>query len=132
MPELWICILLFSLVVAPAAAREVISVVTAENIYADVTRQLAGTHATVSSIMSNPDQDPHLFEASPAVSRLVSGADIVVYNGADYDPWMPKLLAAARSPRRHVIVVADLLHRKPGDNPTFGTTHRPCRLLPSH
>ena len=117
MTALWTCILLFTLVVAPAAAKDVISIVTAENFYADVTRQVAGPHAAVSSIMNNPDQDPHLFEASPAVSRLLSGADIVVYNGADYDPWMPKLLAAARSPKRHVIVVADLVHRKPGDNP---------------
>ena len=89
----------------------------AENFYGDVARQIAGSHATVSSIMSNPDQDPHLFEASPAVARLLSGAAIVVYNGADYDPWMTKLLAASRSPDRKVIVVADLVHRKPGDNP---------------
>ena len=67
--------------------------------------------------LSNPDQDPHLFEASPSVARLLSGAAIVVYNGADYDPWMAKLLAASRSPDRKVIVVADLVHRKPGDNP---------------
>ena len=74
-------------------------------------------NATVSSILSNPDQDPHLFEASPSVARLLSGAAIVVYNGADYDPWMTKLLAATRSPNRKVIVVANLVHRKPGDNP---------------
>src|SRR5262249_38790562 len=90
---------------------------SAENFYADVARQIAGNHASVSSIMSNPDQDPHLFEATPAVSRLLSGATIVVYNGADYDPWMPKLLAAAKSSRRQVIVVADLVRRNPGDNP---------------
>lgn len=107
----------FCLIAAPAAARDAIDIVAAENFYADVARQIAGGHASVNSIMSNPDQDPHLFEASPAVSRLLSSASIVVYNGADYDPWMPKLLAAAKAPRRQVIVVADLVHRKPGENP---------------
>ena len=41
----------------------------------------------------------------------------MVYNGADYDPWMAKLLSARRSPNRSVIVVAELVHKKPGDNP---------------
>ena len=67
----------------------------AENFYGDVAQQMAGRHATVSSILSNPDQDPHLFEASPAVSRLLRRHHRG-YNGADYDPWMTKLLAASR------------------------------------
>jgi zinc/manganese transport system substrate-binding protein len=117
MTTLWSLVIAFVLIVVPAAARDAIGIVAAENFYADVAQQIAGSHASVSSIMSNPDQDPHLFEASPGVSRLLSGATIVVYNGADYDPWMPKLLAAAKSPRRQVIVVADLVHRRPGDNP---------------
>jgi zinc/manganese transport system substrate-binding protein len=117
MTTLWRLVIAFGLTVTPAVAQDAIDIVAAENFYADVARQIAGSHASVSSIMSNPYQDPHLFEASPAVSRLLSGAAIVVYNGADYDPWMPKLLTAARSPRRQVIVVADLGGRKPGDNP---------------
>ena len=104
----------------PAAAQGPVNatgIVAAENFYGDVAQQMAGSNATISSILSNPDQDPHLFEASPSVARLLSGAAIVIYNGADYDPWMTKLLAATRSPNRKVIVVADLVHRKPGDNP---------------
>jgi zinc/manganese transport system substrate-binding protein len=103
--------------VGPAAAQGAISIVAAENFYGDVARQLAGPDATVTSILGNPDQDPHLFEASPSVARLLSGAAIVVYNGADYDPWMSKLLSATRSPDRKVIIVADLVHRQAGDNP---------------
>ena len=104
-------------VLARVVAAQPVSIVAAENFYGDVAQQVAGANATVSSIMSNPDQDPHLFEASPSVARLLSAATIVIYNGADYDPWMAKLLSAARSPNRTVIVVADLVHRKPGDNP---------------
>jgi zinc/manganese transport system substrate-binding protein len=109
-----------ALLVGSAAAQSVagaISIVAAENFYGDVAQQIAGSDATVTSILSNPDQDPHLFEASPSVARLLSAATIVVYNGVDYDPWMAKLLAASRSPSRRIIIVANLVHRKAGDNP---------------
>ena len=49
--------------------------------------------------------------------REVADADLVIMNGADYDPWMDRLLAAAPSPKRRVISVAELTGRKPGDNP---------------
>ncbi len=111
-----VLIVMTVLAAAPATAQT-ISIVAAENFYGDVAQQIAGPSATVSSVMSNPDQDPHLFEASPSVARSLSGATIVVYNGADYDPWMTKLLSAARSPNRKVIVVANLVHRKAGENP---------------
>jgi zinc/manganese transport system substrate-binding protein len=108
------------LLACPAAAPSApttISIVAAENFYGDVARQLAGTNASVASILSNPEQDPHLFEASPSVARLLSAAAIVIYNGADYDPWMVKLLGASQSPNRRIIVVANVVHKKPGDNP---------------
>jgi zinc/manganese transport system substrate-binding protein len=94
-----------------------LSLVAAENVYGDIARQLAGPRAAVTSVLSNPDQDPHLFEASPSVARALSAADIVVVNGADYDPWMTRLLKAAKSARRRVVVVAELARSKPGDNP---------------
>jgi zinc/manganese transport system substrate-binding protein len=105
-----------SLVAAPARAAPP-PIVAGENMYGDVAGQIAGPGAPVTSILSNPDQDPHLFEASPSVARAVSGARIVIENGADYDPWMDKLLAAARGSQRQVIAVAALLHAAPGANP---------------
>ncbi len=78
---------------------------------------MGGPGVKVSSILSNPDQDPHQFEVSPSTARAVSGARLVVYNGIDYDPWMDKLLAASPSGDRTTIVAADLVHRKSGDNP---------------
>ncbi len=101
---------------APANA-DPLSIVAAENFYGDVAEQVGGDRVKVQSILTNPDDDPHLFEASPSVARGLAGAALVVYSGADYDPWMEKLLAASKSDRRHVIVVADLVHRKSGDNP---------------
>jgi zinc/manganese transport system substrate-binding protein len=99
----------------PASAT--IAIVAAENFYGDVAQQVAGPNAVVTSILTSPDQDPHLFEAGPSVARNLSAAAIVVYNGADYDPWMVKLLAASRSASRKVINVANLMRKKSGDNP---------------
>ncbi len=100
---------------APAAGK--VNIVAAENMYGDIAQQIGGGLVQVSSILNNPNEDPHLFSASPSVARGLAGADIVIVNGADYDPWMAALLSATRAPNRVVITVADLLGRKPGDNP---------------
>jgi zinc/manganese transport system substrate-binding protein len=94
-----------------------IRIVAAENFYGDIAKQIGGPDVTVTSILSNPDQDPHLFEVSPSVGRDVSAARIVIYNGIDYDPWLEKLLGAARAADRKTIVAAALVGRKTGDNP---------------
>ncbi|WDD95136.1 metal ABC transporter solute-binding protein [Burkholderia sp. FERM BP-3421] len=102
---------------AAAAQNAPVQVVAAENFYGDVVQQIGGARVAVTSILSNPDQDPHLFEASPKTARALQHANLVVYNGANYDPWMTKLLGASKSARRTTIVVADLLGKKAGDNP---------------
>jgi zinc/manganese transport system substrate-binding protein len=99
------------------ARADPIRIVAAENFYGDIARQIGGRDVVVSSVLSNPDQDPHLFEASPSVGRDIAAAQIVILNGIDYDPWMEKLLAAARSGNRKTIVAAELAGRKTGDNP---------------
>jgi zinc/manganese transport system substrate-binding protein len=100
-----------------AQAAGPITIVAAENFYGDVASQIGGPDVKVTSILSNPDEDPHLFEASASVARAISGARIVVYSGIDYDPWMEKLIGAGQSSDRKVIVVADLIGKKTGDNP---------------
>ena len=107
-----IALCLALLIALPAWAqpsRPPIDVVAAENFYGDVASQIGGADVHVTSILSNPDQDPHLFEASPSVARALSAARIAIYNGIDYDPWMEKLLAAARSAGR-----ANDRRRRPG------------------
>jgi zinc/manganese transport system substrate-binding protein len=71
----------------------------------------------VTSILTNPDQDPHLFEASPDTARALADAEVVIVNGVDYDPWMEKLLKANKAPGRKEIVVGQLVGRRAGDNP---------------
>jgi zinc/manganese transport system substrate-binding protein len=100
-----------------AAEAEPIAVVAAENFYGDVAEQVGGSAVKVTSILTNPDQDPHLFEASASTARALAAARIVIYNGADYDPWMSKLLSASRATGRITIEVAKLVGKKAGDNP---------------
>jgi zinc/manganese transport system substrate-binding protein len=115
--------LVFALLAGLAAAPQAyaadgkLAVVAAENFYGDIARQIGGDRIDVVSIMNNPDQDPHLFETTPGVVRQIADAQIVVLNGADYDPWMEKLLSAAPRPGRVVISAAELTGKKPGDNP---------------
>jgi zinc/manganese transport system substrate-binding protein len=102
---------------AVRAADGKIAVVAAENFYGDVARQIGGDRVAVTSILNNPDQDPHLFETTPGVVRQIAAAQIAILNGADYDPWMAKLLAITPRAGRIVITVAALVGKKPGDNP---------------
>lgn len=102
-----------------AAHAEPIKVVAAENVYGDIARQIGGVNLAVTSILTNPNQDPHEFEASAATARAIADASLVIYNGADYDPWALKLVSASKSPSREVIEVAKLIGKKPGDNPHF-------------
>jgi zinc/manganese transport system substrate-binding protein len=94
-----------------------VAVVAAENVYGDIAEQLGGEAVKVSSLISNPSQDPHLFEASPATALALSTAQIVIANGADYDAWLDKLLQASPRAGRNLISVAELLGRKAGGNP---------------
>jgi zinc/manganese transport system substrate-binding protein len=100
-----------------AAQAATVKILAAENFYGDVAEQIGGPEVDVASILTNPDQDPHLFEVSASTARKVAGAKIVIFNGAGYDPWMVKLLSASPAAGRATIDVARLMHRKSGDNP---------------
>ena len=108
-----------TLILSPDArsADGKIAVVAAENFYGDIARQIGGDLVAVVSIMNSPDQDPHLFETTPGIVRQIADAQVVIYNGADYDTWMEKLLAAAPRPGRLTINVAALTNHRAGDNP---------------
>ena len=85
--------------------------VGAENEYADVIQQVGGKYVQVSAIMSNPNTDPHTFEASASVGRLVNAAQLVVQNGLGYDTFMNTIENAVPDSSRRVIVVQKLLGR---------------------
>ncbi len=86
-----------------------ITAVGAENQYANVIAQIGGRYVSVTAIVSNPNADPHAFEASPSVAQAVSGAKLVVQNGLGYDTFMNRVEAAAPNAGRRVIDVQTLL-----------------------
>ena len=96
--------------------------VGAENQYADVIQQVGGKYVQVSAIMSNPNTDPHTFEASASVGRLVGDAQLVVQNGLGYDAFMNTIEGAVPNSSRKVIVVQDLLGL-PDSAPNPGSAH---------
>ncbi len=83
--------------------------VGAENEYANVIEQIGGRYVQVSAIESNPNTDPHTFEASPSVAETVAAAKLVVQNGVGYDTFMNKIESASEDSSRHVIVAQKLL-----------------------
>src|SRR6202035_2558300 len=98
---------------APASASPVsttkITAIGAENEYADVISQVGGKYVQASSIMSNPNTDPHTFEASSSTGRLVNAARLVVQNGTGYDSVINKIETAVPGSGRQVVDVQQLL-----------------------
>jgi zinc/manganese transport system substrate-binding protein len=94
-----------------------VRVVAAENFWGSIASQLAGTKASVASIITNPAQDPHTYEATPADARALATSQLAIVNGVGYDPWAPKLLNANPASGRMVLTVGDLFGLKEGDNP---------------
>jgi zinc/manganese transport system substrate-binding protein len=92
-----------------AASVTKITAIGAENEYADVIAQVGGKYVQASSIMSDPNTDPHTFEASPAVAREITAAKLIVQNGVGYDDWATTIENADPSDGRKVINVQQLL-----------------------
>jgi zinc/manganese transport system substrate-binding protein len=83
--------------------------VGAENEYANVISQIGGKYVRVTAIESNPNTDPHTFEASASVSEVVGAAELVVQNGIGYDSYMNTIEKASPNSTRKVIDVQHLL-----------------------
>lgn len=83
--------------------------VGAENQYANVITQIGGAYVQASAIESNPNTDPHSFEASTSDAALISSARLVVQNGLGYDTYMNRIEASSPSSQRVAIDVQKLL-----------------------
>jgi zinc/manganese transport system substrate-binding protein len=86
-----------------------LDVVAAENVYGDIAAQIGGPHVSVTSILTSPSADPHLFEPGTASGLAVASAKVVLQNGLGYDAFMTRLENAAPSKNRVVVTMADVL-----------------------
>jgi zinc/manganese transport system substrate-binding protein len=84
-------------------------VVAAENVYGDIVRQLGGSHVSVSSILTDPRADPHLFEPGTVAAGLVAQAGLVIENGLGYDAFIDRLVKAAPNADRRVVTISNAL-----------------------
>ncbi|MGH3408392.1 MAG: metal ABC transporter solute-binding protein, Zn/Mn family [Streptosporangiaceae bacterium] len=83
--------------------------VGAENEYANVISQIGGKYVRVTAVESNPNTDPHSFEASASVSEVVGAAELVVQNGIGYDSYMDTIEKGSPNSTRKVVNVQHLL-----------------------
>ena len=100
----------------PTKGARVVHVVASANQWGDIARQIGGRHASVTSILSSPNEDPHLYASSPRDAARLARANLVVLNGLGYDDWARKLLDASSSSGRRELTIADVL-RPAGSNP---------------
>jgi zinc/manganese transport system substrate-binding protein len=100
-----------------AAGTGAVRVVVAENFWGSITGQLAGSKASVTSIIVDPAQDPHSYEPTAADARTLATARLVIANSIGYDPWVQRLLNANPNSGRQMLTVGNVLGLKAGDNP---------------
>jgi zinc/manganese transport system substrate-binding protein len=93
-----------------------IRIVSAESFYGEAAQAVGGDKVEVVSVLNRPGTDPHEFEPTPEVSRAVSRADLVLYNGLGYDDWMAKLIGASGRKTAVIKVGEDVMGRHNGDN----------------
>ncbi len=94
---------------SPPARSGRLRVVAAENFYGNIVSQIGGGHVAVTSVLTDPNADPHLFEPGTRTGLAVAQAALVIQNGVGYDSFMGRLEAAAPSSHRIVVTIADVL-----------------------
>jgi zinc/manganese transport system substrate-binding protein len=87
---------------APAAASRV-AVVASTNVYGDIVSRIGGDKVSVTSVISDPDQDPHSYEASTQNQLALSKAKVVVENGGGYDDFVDRMLKSGGNSSAEVI-----------------------------
>jgi zinc/manganese transport system substrate-binding protein len=101
------------------STSNVIKVVAAENFWGSLASQLGGTHVNVTSIVTDPNADPHEYESNAADAIAIANAQFVIVNGAGYDAWALQLISASNTPHQVVLNVQELINQPIGANPHF-------------
>jgi zinc/manganese transport system substrate-binding protein len=93
---------------APVPVGKPIQVVAGENFWGSLVSQLGGNQTKVLSIVSNPNADPHDYEANASDAAAIAHANFVIVNGVGYDDWALQLIAANDSRGQEVLNVGTL------------------------
>ena len=106
-------------VTGTASSNGVIKIVAAENFWGSLVSQIGGTHVNVTSIVTDPNADPHEYESNAADAIAIANAQFVIVNGAGYDTWASLLIAASASSNQVVLNVQELINQTIDANPHF-------------
>ena len=101
---------------AASSAAAVVNVTAAENFYGDIAQQIGGDHVSVTSILSDPNVDPHEYESNVDDAKAIANAALVIESGGGYDDWMDKLLSASPNEKRLVLKGFDIAPTKLEEN----------------
>jgi zinc/manganese transport system substrate-binding protein len=99
---------------SPAPKLQVVATI---NAWGSIASQLGGDRIQETSIITNPDTDPHSYEPSAADARTVVGAAVVVENGIGYDAWADKIMASNPNPQHIVLNVGQIVGVPDDGNP---------------
>jgi zinc/manganese transport system substrate-binding protein len=122
---------------ASSSAAGPLNVVAAENFWGDITSQIGGSHVSVTSIITDPNADPHSYETNPRDAAALSDATLVIENGAKYDTFVGQLLSTNPNATRDVMTIASVVGVS-GDNPNPHLWYNPvyvttaARAIESH
>ncbi|MDE4959581.1 zinc ABC transporter substrate-binding protein, partial [Francisella tularensis subsp. holarctica] len=79
-----------------------------ENQYGSIAKLIGGSYVKVTNIIDNSFVDPHTFVSSVKNAKLVAEADVIIYNGADYDSLITPILKTNNN--AEIIKVQDLIN----------------------
>lgn len=81
---------------SPAASDPgTVSVVASTDVYGDIVTVIGGDAVRVTSIIDDPDKDPHEYEANAQTQLALSKAQLVVENGGGYDDFVDTMLGSS-------------------------------------
>ncbi|MEU3934171.1 zinc ABC transporter substrate-binding protein [Streptomyces sp. NPDC029044] len=88
-----------------------VAVVASTNVWGDIARRIGGDRVDVTSVISDPDQDPHSYEADPQNQLALSKAKVVVENGGGYDDFVDRMLKSGHNDSAQVIDAVEVSGR---------------------
>lgn len=93
-----------------------VKITATTDFYGEVAKKVAGNKGNVTSVITNPNVDPHDYEPTTKVAKNLTGSKLVIANGIGYDGWMDKLMKSNKK-ADYIKVGEDLMDKKNGDNP---------------
>jgi len=94
-----------------------IRVTASAAVWGDIAKQIGGEYVKVTSVLDDPEADPHLFEQGAKSTSQITNADVVITNGLGYDDFMDKALATKPNPNRAYIKISNVLSVPDNSNP---------------